>query len=416
SLLILFLLFCMFPLGYLESLRWPFPGPRATHGLLKGLFLVLSVVMIVFRKQLGKSKNPVQSLLMVFFLLAYTFSAAFSQAPSSSLLNLWYPFISFSILYAFSLIKIERKYIYLLIALSSILVFLTFIFSFFSLLFRYSVDNIYYFMFLEHRANHLLQELRFYGKYVSLGPYIFFVPLATTFLIEKGSSLSRKGLSIFMLLVSVLIAVISNNRIDFLIIAFQLLCVLFLLPKKLAVTLLIAVIPIIYFGLMTTELFFGFSLEERLLRPKIERDIETVDIRFTYWETALYNFQKFPIFGTGPNTYNDVSVFPIRRYYNQGAQDYLYRIDEGIGIHNVFFERLSDTGLAGFITFITLLLFFARKDFLEIIRRKDPESRKIYFLFALSSWTWIMYGITDNGYGAQGFVTFFFLRGVVDHV
>lgn len=411
---VILILFAMFVLGYTESLRWPFPGPRATHGILKGLCLLLIPILFVFRKKLRPAQFGAQNVLMLLFIFAYALSALFSQAVGASLLNMWYPVISGVMLFALSRVRFTHTHFFFLIIISVLLVFITFSFSFFSIMFRYSVDNIYYFMFLDHRANFLLDEIRKFGKYVSLGPYLLLTPLTFSFLVQSGVSFSKKMLSLFMVLVTVLQAVISNNRIDVLVVAIQLLTLLFVMPKRIALFLLISLVPVIYVGLITTEKYFGFSLEERLLRPKVERDIETVSMRFTYWETAFYNFQNAPIFGTGPNTYNDVSSFPIRRYWDPGTKQYSAKLDEGIGIHNIFIERLADTGIVGFVTFMSLLLYFFRFDVLKILNKKTREERAVYILFALGSWSWILYGITDNGYGAQGFVTFFFLRGALN--
>lgn len=413
---IVLFLFVMFPLGYLESLRWPFPGPRATHGILKAMFLLLTVFLLFFYRRLRAQQNILQNLLMVIFVLAYTASASATYALEAAALHLWYPFMSCCILIALSKVRLQKSHIPLLIIVSAVLVFITFSFSFFSLMFRYSVDNIYYFLFLDHRANHLLSELRQYGKYVSLGPYLMLAPLCYIFFFQKAASLHRKALSLFVLIITLLTAVISNNRIDVLVFAIQFVVLLFIFPRKLSVILLALMIPIAMFGLSVTERYFGFSLEERILRPKLERDLETIDIRFTYWETAFYNFRNAPLLGTGPNSYNDVSVFPIRRYYDPNMQDYLWILDKGIGVHNIFIERLSDTGIFGFTLFISLLFLFFRKDAIYLLQDHSSEQKKIYLLFALGSWSWILYGITDNGYGAQGYVTFFFLRGVINHL
>lgn len=410
------ILFMMFMLGYTESLRWPLPGPKATHGILKGLCLLLIPTLYIFRKKLDPPRFTVQNILMSLFVLAYAISAALSQAVGASLLNMWYPIISLVMLFTISRVRFRQNHIFILIVLSVILVFVTFCFSFFSIMFRYSVDNVYYFLFLDHRANFLLDEIRKFGKYVSLGPYLLLTPLTFSFLVQKEASISKKFLSLFMVIVTVLQAVISNNRIDVLVAGIQLVILLFVMPKRVALFLLITLIPIIYLGLVTTQKYFGFNLEERFLRPKVERDLETVTMRFTYWETALYNFKNAPLFGTGPNTYNEVSTFPIRRYWDPGTLQYSARADEGIGIHNIFIERLADTGLFGFATFMLLLLYFLRFDFLKLINKKTAQERGIYVLFALSSWSWILYGVTDNGYGAQGFVTFFFLRGVLNYL
>jgi O-antigen ligase len=413
---IILVLFAMFMLGYMESLRWPLPGPKATHGILKGLCLLLIPTLYFFRHKLNPPRFRLQNFLMIFFVLAYAVSAALSQAVGASMLNMWYPIISLVMMFALSQVALKKRHFFFLILISIILIFITFCFSFFSIMFRYSVDNIYYFMFLDHRANFLLDEIRKYGKYVSLGPYLLLTPLTFSFLVQKNVTLSKKMLSLFMVILTVLQAVISNNRIDVLVAGIQLVVLLFVMPKRIAVFLLICLVPVVYLGLVTTQKYFGFSLEERLLRPKVERDIETVSMRFTYWETAFYNFRNAPLFGTGPNTYNEVSSFPIRRYWDPGTKEHLAKVDQGIGIHNIFIERLADTGLFGFTTFVIILLYFVRVDILAVLKKKTAEERGVYILFALSSWSWILYGITDNGYGAQGFVTFFFLRGALNYL
>ncbi|MFZ5438238.1 MAG: O-antigen ligase family protein [Patescibacteria group bacterium] len=412
------LVFLIFSISYFESFRWVFPGPKATHGFAKALSLVLFGLML-----LDKKKNQylvTNNLVFLLFLSSFFLSAAFSLDLASSLLHLWYPLMATLIFFVLSRVKIEKKHLYLFLFLSIAFIFLTFTFSFFSIIFRYSVDNIYYFLFLDHRLIFALEEIRQYGKYVSIGPYIILFPLTTVFLVEKKASINQKILSYFMILITILTAVISNNRIDVLVIALHFLCFAFLFSRKIFVSLLLPAMLIAAFGLLVTQTYFGFNLEERILRPQLERDKETIDMRYTYWQTALNNFRHFPIFGTGGNTYNTVSDFPIRRYYSDGTMQYTFKVDHGIGIHNVFIERLADTGLYGLITFLLLLAVFIKHDFMALTqlfyKGDNKESFKKYFLFSLSSWTWILYGITDNGYGAQGFMTFFFIRGLLPHI
>ncbi len=408
-------LLIMFVLGYFESLRWPLPGPKATHGFLKALFLGLVFILIFFRTEFKQTKHKIQNLLLLFYSFAYVLSSLFSQSPGTSFLNLWYPLISATIIISFSKITLKQKHIYIFISICALLILTTFVFAFFSIFYRYSVDNLYYFIFLDHRANYFLSELRNFGKYVSLGPYIMLAPLCFIFLVQKHSSLARRIFSLGIILMTTITAVISNNRIDVLIMAIHFSILLFLVPRRTAVIILAIVIPLVTFSLSVSQIYYGFNLAERILTPKIERDLETIDMRFTYWQTALYNFRNYPLVGSGPNSYNDVSDFPLRHYYDPGTRQYTVRADEGIGIHNIFIERLSDTGLIGFSAFIAILFFFLRTDVIRFINF-DPEKRKVYLLFALSSWTWILYGVTDNGYGAQGMVTFFVLRGIVNHL
>lgn len=409
----------IFVLSYFESLRWALPGPRATHGIAKGLALLLASSFFLLPKRRLTQLNTVPNALMSVFFASYLISTVFSLDLETSLLHLWYPFMATTIFFLLSILSIPKKYFVLISGLSVVLVFITFVFAFFSIVFRYSVDNIYYFIFLDHRANHLLGEIREFGKYVSLGPYIMLAPVAISALFEKTAELVKKLLAFSVLLLAVLTAVISNNRIDVLIMAIHFGAYLLLLNKRQIVLLVLPILAVVWFGLTVTETYFGFNLEERILRPEIERDQETVSMRYTYWDTAMSNFRNFPIFGTGPNTYNMVSSFPLRRYFDYGVSNYTVRPDVGIGVHNLFIERLADTGLFGFLSFVVLLLFFARTDVLAVLRLYHAgkwQGYRHYILYALGSWSWILYGITDNGYGAQGFMTFFFLRGLLPHI
>jgi len=415
--ILIFLSFIIFSIIYFESFRWPFFGPKATHGIAKGFSLILFFLMIVDKerkKYLIKDNLP-----MLVFLTSFFISAAFSLDIGASLLHLWYPFMATLIFLVFSKVKLEKSHLYLFLLLSISFIFLTFTFSFFSIIFRYSIDNIYYLIFLDHRLVFALEEIRRYGKYVSIGPYILLFPVTATFLVQKKVSFNKKILSYLMIMVTVLTAVISNNRIDVLVVSIHFLFFGFLLSKRNFILLIVPVIFISYFGLLVTQTYFGFNLEERILRPQKERDIETVDMRYTYWQTALNNFRHFPLFGTGGNTYNSVSDFPIRRYYSDGGSQYTFKIDHGIGVHNLFIERLADTGIFGLGSFVFILFVFGKQDFVYLTKlfykKRSRESFKKYLLFSLSSWTWILFGITDNGYGAQGFVTFFFIRSLLPH-
>lgn len=415
--LIAIILLVMMAIGYFESLRWPLPGPKATHGILKGLALLLLVGFLFIRRKLHAVIDPKMVFISLIWFMSYAVSAVLSQDVSTSLLHMWYPFISLLIIYSFSIIRIKKSYFYLFLSVSILLIFITFIFSLFSIIFRYSVDNIYYFIFLDHRANFLLDEIRKYGKYASLGPYIMLVPATFYFMVDSRSSIYKKLLSFSLLMMSLITAVISNNRIDVLVFAIQWLTYMFFVSRKQAVLTLVPTILAISFGLFVTQLYFGFNLEQRILRPAVERDQETVSMRFTYWETALRNFKNFPLFGTGPNTYNTVSDFPLRRYWVDGVKSYTVKQDYGIGVHNLFFERLSDTGLFGFLAFVGLVTYCVQNDIKALLRLRSAGREQLakYVFISLSSWSWILYGLTDNGYGAQGMVVFFFLRGLMYH-
>lgn len=414
---IFLLLLAMLPLGYFESFRWPFPPPKATHGILKGLFLILSILVVAV-PDIAKRKSEYFyiRLLLFLYLLSALFSTILSQSLDASFLFLWHIFIGVFVYLAFRKIKLRQNNFSVFVLIGILLLVITFSFALFSLIFRHSVENLYYFLFLEHRANHLLSEIRNVGKYVGLGPYFMLTPLCTVFLIDKKQPLGRKALSLVCLAVAALTSVITNNRIDVLVFVTQLFVILLLISRRLAVILLLLVIPFALFGMQLSTTYFNYNIADRILRPDEDRDIGTIVIRFSYWRTALYNFQNFPVFGTGLNTFNDISTLPLRRFYQPGPREYYLGPDKAIGVHNIFLERLSDTGLFGFLTFTVILSFFFREDMKRLVHIKRAPLKKRYILFALSSWSYILYGITDNGFGSQGLFMFFYLRGLMSHL
>lgn len=408
------ILYAMFVLGYLESFRWPMLGPKGTHGFLKGLCIILLILMSIFRGRFSKLQNPRMNIALLIFLLSFLVSAVMSQAIESSLLFLWYPLISVSVFFALSFVGIGKKYVKEIIIISSSLILATFLFSILSLMFRENIESLYSFIFLEHRASLLLNELHSTGKYVSLGPYIMLAPLCYIYLV-KGAKMYRL-LSICMVFITAFISIVSNHRIDLVVFYLQFLMLILIISKRFAVGLLCGIVLISLVGLTISAQIFNYNILERFYNPEVTRDIETINLRYTYWNTAILNFRNFPLFGTGPNSYNEVSDFPVRRYWDNWTNEYVEKSDVGIGVHNLFIERLSDTGLFGFISFLLVLGLFASTDFKKIIFYKTQSQRSRYILVSLSSWSWILYGITDNGYGAQGFVTFFFLRGILSNL
>src|SRR3989304_9112343 len=82
----LVLITIIFLLTYFESLRWPFPGLKATHGIAKGLSLILTgMLVLVWRRGKVRLKTARNFLIFVFF-VSYLVSAVFSLDLATSLL------------------------------------------------------------------------------------------------------------------------------------------------------------------------------------------------------------------------------------------------------------------------------------------------------------------------------------------
>lgn len=408
-----FLLLIMFILGYCESLRWVFPVPKATHGFLKGISLLVGAELLLNRKKVRVSSNASIYIIILFWLFSYSLSAVFSQSPSTSLLYMWYPWICTVIFIALSSLRIKQKHIHIFIWSAAILLTATFVVATSSVIFHQSLTTVLPMFFLEQRVDQILKEVFMFGKCVGLGPYFMLVPIVVSFYFEKTTQKNKMLFGIVAIVFGLILAFMSNNRIDVFVLCVEMAIIFFCFEKKRRTLIVITTVCICLVGIGLSQYFTGINVIQRIISPTSE-DRDMVNDRFYYWKLAAANFNSSPIVGIGPNAYNDVANFDYQRLYQRGVGNFLWRRYEPIGAHNIFFERLSDEGIVGTAAFLLLLGYFFYDDILFL--RRKTEEKKRYILFSLASWSWILYGMTDNGYGVQGMVTFFVIRGMMKHL
>ena len=90
--------------------------------------------------------------------------------------------------------------------------------------------------------------------------------------------------------------------------------------------------------------------------------------RFVYWRAAYDNFKKNPLTGTGLETFNEA----LGKLGNIGKTAYTTHA------HNFFVQMLTDTGIFGFLTSITLIGSVLWQGYLKI---KDSSLNKESFFF-----------------------------------
>jgi hypothetical protein len=83
---IICVLFAMFVLGYTESLRWPLGVPKATHGFLKGLMILLCLSIPLIHKFLKKVSKPTEIILTSIFVISFLLSAMFTIDTGAAIL------------------------------------------------------------------------------------------------------------------------------------------------------------------------------------------------------------------------------------------------------------------------------------------------------------------------------------------
>ena len=86
------------------------------------------------------------------------------------------------------------------------------------------------------------------------------------------------------------------------------------------------------------------------------------------WEGAWDIWKEHPIFGAGPMNFD--ILFPFYRRPDYNLNEISHRT---IFAHNLFLDLLGETGLVGFVTFVSILGFFTWR--LLVRMRRDPEGR-----------------------------------------
>lgn len=213
-----------------------------------------------------------------------------------------------------------------------------------------------------------------------------------------GSSITRKSafqkwknkliIEDFLLLTSILILFFTKSRVGYITFVFSLSYLFYLLnqvliknlkikfklhERKVLIKLLPIVLIIIYILLLIIGLFFFSRFDSRMesiFNPDTYKNRNIYSIandfvfaeRILYWQTGWKIFNNFPIFGVGL----DNSGFFFRDYLPPFAwaldepRHLIFQATYQGNIKNLWFRLLSETGISGFICFITwlILIFF----------------------------------------------------------
>jgi putative inorganic carbon (hco3(-)) transporter len=133
----------------------------------------------------------------------------------------------------------------------------------------------------------------------------------------------------------------------------------------------------------------GVYVLGEVLNPTHLGEIEdiTAASRLLFWATAWDMWVHSPVFGVGFGNFQML----------YGSYIHVSWIPEGqFGVHNLYLQLLSETGLIGFLAFV-LLAFFAVREARRQLRSKDTFSRLL-------------------GFGVIGMMTTLFVHGFVDFV
>jgi len=159
--------------------------------------------------------------------------------------------------------------------------------------------------------------------------------------------------------------------------------------KILIILLLITIIPVFLFKTGESKIDKILNFELSILnyqkkqssspplftnhQPLVTNVTESFDIRKIVWEGAWKLALRYPLFGTGVETFAYSYNFVRPVAHNLTSEwDYVYN-----KAHNEYFNYLSTTGFVGLISYLFLILSFIFYVFLSVIPVKIPSSERM---------------------------------------
>lgn len=225
-----------------------------------------------------------------------------------------------------------------------------------------------------------------FGDELVLGGFLsYFFPLLFGINFNKNLKIV-----IFFLIFTLLIVLISGERMSFLLLIFSIFLMIILFkpdPKKIIFLFAILI-------LFISSLSFSPSLKKRYFEViYIVQEYKNQNKNLPYisiWRLSLFNFKENILFGVGiKNFRNNCSI-------NNPAQKFI--IDE-FGknscrnhSHNIFLEILAETGLIGFFFFLTSCLFLIYNAITKYRIKKN-----IYSASCLTSISIILFPLKTSG-------------------
>jgi len=140
-------------------------------------------------------------------------------------------------------------------------------------------------------------------------------------------------------------------------------------------------------GLIVFITFFVFNRQSDYLKknyPGVSRMLQlspgeaTANTRIMAWEIVLKGFADKPIFGWGPENYQDA----FDKHYNPDFLKYSFQETVWDKPHNFGLEILNDMGIVGFGVYF-LIIIFAIKYLIQLAKKQEDSRSKIFYLIIL---------------------------------
>lgn len=261
-----------------------------------------------------------------------------------------------------------------------------------------------------------ITEANYYSGKIFDDTYLEIITTICVYYLLKKARNNKKVNNLIILVILILTSFIaygSNFRYRLLTFLLSLnLSTIFLKKRKNIINIIKDVIVIFIFTQFFLILFDRFlvnlnthTLFDRLISKEEYEKTGTIAWRFKMFDKSI-ELSKYSVFGIGLGNmfdYLNKSPFLTKKFLDLKSRAALES-----GPHNIFFQLLAETGIVGLMTFLLMLIFFAKKDFL-ILRSEDTVKKTLI----LSFWTLIFMVQFFPAINLTFFVLFFILRALI---
>lgn len=221
----------------------------------------------------------------------------------------------------------------------------------------------------------------------------------------------QKAIIITMLLISTILALLSNFRTHLLLVMGSfLLSIPFIIKSK--IFRILSIISVFIFIFTIYSALYNrvsYTTLDRFLLANTE-EVKTLTSRLTMWKEAYKMGLSSPITGIGLGNFYD--LYPYKSPIRASLFDYKNELEK-ITItdpHNIIIATFAQTGAVGTLTFLTMIAFFLHKDHKRLRNTDDDKPKFTIFSF----WLLFAHSLLNPGNTFIYFSLFWYLRALID--
>lgn len=256
--------------------------------------------------------------------------------------------------------------------------------------------------FSQSTANYIMNP--FYNDHTSYGAALaMFIPILIGFIFSKNIKKIVKILSIIILVLFIIAIILSYTRAAWLglIIAFG---VYLILKLKIKLKYIVTVLVIV-FGLFFSfqeQIFMSLAGNKQDSSSDFSKHIKSISNistdasnleRINRWSCAVRMFKKKPVFGWGPGTYQ-FKYAPFQFSYEKTIVS--TNAGDNGNAHSEYLGELSESGLLGTVTFVTIILLILITGAKVYKKAKSQQLKTLSLSLLAGLITYFIHAIMNN--------------------